>query len=170
MRNPFTALTPRYSPLSSKPQPPSSALSNPLVLLPILIVAGFSFFLGRHTAPSDSLLAIPCPYLFFPSPPTPRPKTPHHHHTLPTQAKNQPSDSSDIKKKKNTVQTTTRTFHYDPLFGSPPSNATNAAWHSLFPAQGGFFKHPDLAPTRSAFAVFHQLHCLVDPPRIPLLL
>jgi hypothetical protein len=26
--------------------------------------------------------------------------------------------------------------------------------------QGGFFKHPDLAPERSTFAVFHQLHCL----------
>lgn len=62
-----------------------------------------------------------------------------------------------------TVETTPRTFHYDPLFGSAPTNATNAAWHSLFPTQGGFFKHPDLAPARSAFAVYHQLHCLVRP-------
>ncbi|KAL6721251.1 hypothetical protein ACLMJK_000353 [Lecanora helva] len=58
------------------------------------------------------------------------------------------------------VGVTSRIFHYDRAFGSAPSNESDAAWASLFPAQGGFFKHPTLAPHRSAFAVFHQLHCL----------
>jgi len=53
-----------------------------------------------------------------------------------------------------------QTFRYNPDFGGPPSEITDNAWASLFPEQGGFFKHPDLAPERSAFAVFHQLHCL----------
>lgn len=30
----------------------------------------------------------------------------------------------------------------------------------MFPAEGGFFIHPQIAPTRSTFSVFHQLHCL----------
>lgn len=42
-----------------------------------------------------------------------------------------------------------------------PSDESNAAWETLFPARGGFFKHPQLAPDRSGLAVFHQLHCLV---------
>ncbi|MCJ1311318.1 hypothetical protein MMC25_004989 [Agyrium rufum] len=45
-------------------------------------------------------------------------------------------------------------------FGQESTNATVRAWKDLFPEQGGFFKHPTLAPTRSAFSVFHQLHCL----------
>lgn len=60
------------------------------------------------------------------------------------------------------VHTKTKIFHYDPRFGAVPSNASNAIWQSIFPAQGGFFKHPTLAPKRSAFSVFHQLHCLVS--------
>lgn len=51
-------------------------------------------------------------------------------------------------------------FFYDHRFGQPPSNSSNAAWKTLFPKQGGFFRHPQLAPERSAFAAFHQLHCL----------
>ena len=58
------------------------------------------------------------------------------------------------------VNTISQTFHYDSNYGGRPSNETNAAWDSIFPAQGGFFKHPELAPQRSALAVFHQLHCL----------
>lgn len=53
-------------------------------------------------------------------------------------------------------------FHYNRTFGEAPSNFSNAAWLSLFPIQGGFFKHPTIAPQRSAFSVFHQLHCLVS--------
>jgi len=53
-----------------------------------------------------------------------------------------------------------QTFVLDETFGSRPSPETNAAWKSLFPKQGGFFKHPDIAPERSAFSVFHTLHCV----------
>ncbi|KAI0886275.1 uncharacterized protein GGS22DRAFT_199562 [Annulohypoxylon maeteangense] len=51
-------------------------------------------------------------------------------------------------------------FEYNRTFGETPSDATNAAWRSLFPQHGGFFVHPELAQKRSAFSVFHQLHCL----------
>ena len=51
-------------------------------------------------------------------------------------------------------------FAYNRLFAERPNTTSDKAWHDLFPAQGGFFKHPELAPTRSTFAVFHQLHCL----------
>ncbi|KAL8733396.1 MAG: hypothetical protein Q9181_003604 [Wetmoreana brouardii] len=49
-------------------------------------------------------------------------------------------------------------FRYNRTFGAAPSNASDAAWESIFPEQGGFFKHPIIAPQRSALAVFHQLH------------
>jgi len=52
-------------------------------------------------------------------------------------------------------------FTYNPLFGSKPSNESDEAWEELFPKRGGFFNHPVIAPKRSAYAVFHQLHCLV---------
>ena len=52
-------------------------------------------------------------------------------------------------------------FYHNRTFGAAPSNVSDAAWNSIFPEQGGFFKHPVLAPQRSAWAVFHQLHCLV---------
>ena len=61
-----------------------------------------------------------------------------------------------------TVDTVSQVFKYNRTFGDVPSNYTNQAWEDLFPLQGGFFKHPDLAPERSAFSVFHQLHCLVS--------
>jgi hypothetical protein len=54
------------------------------------------------------------------------------------------------------------TFQYNRSFTERPSNLTDAAWHSLFPRQGGYFRHPEVAPSRSALAVFHQLHCLVS--------
>ncbi|KAF7938997.1 uncharacterized protein EAE98_001333 [Botrytis deweyae] len=38
--------------------------------------------------------------------------------------------------------------------------AADAAWDSLFPSQGGFFRHPTISRKRADFAVFHQLHCL----------
>ncbi|KAI0478577.1 hypothetical protein GGR56DRAFT_328896 [Xylariaceae sp. FL0804] len=46
------------------------------------------------------------------------------------------------------------------IFSYPPSEHTNRAWRDIFPAEGGFFVHPTIAPTRSTFSVFHQLHCL----------
>ena len=59
------------------------------------------------------------------------------------------------------VNTRSEVFRYNRTFGEASSNSSNAAWSELFPKQGGFFKHPIIAPQRSAFAVFHQLHCLV---------
>ena len=52
-------------------------------------------------------------------------------------------------------------FRYNRLFSKAPSRDTEDAWGDIFPDQGGFFVHPKIAPKRSAFAVFHQLHCLV---------
>ena len=60
------------------------------------------------------------------------------------------------------VRPLARLFVYNRTFGEPPSPSTNRAWEALFPEQGGFFKHPSIAPHRSAFSVFHQLHCLVS--------
>ncbi|CRG92118.1 hypothetical protein PISL3812_09173 [Talaromyces islandicus] len=51
-------------------------------------------------------------------------------------------------------------FTYNRTFAEVPSDESNAAWETLFPTRGGFFKHPQLAPDRSGLAVFHQLHCL----------
>ena len=67
--------------------------------------------------------------------------------------------------KPDEVNTVSRVFQYDRIFGEAPSNLSDLAWQALFPEQGGFFKHPDIAPERSAFAVFHQLHCLVRNTR-----
>lgn len=64
-----------------------------------------------------------------------------------------------------TVNTIFQVFRYDRTFGDRPSNKSDEAWHALFPEQGGFFRHPKLAPKRSALAVYHQLHCLVKLPR-----
>ena len=52
------------------------------------------------------------------------------------------------------------TFVYNRTFGEKPSELSNAAWASIFPTQGGFFRHPEVSPSRATFAVFHQLHCL----------
>jgi len=55
-----------------------------------------------------------------------------------------------------------QTFQYNRTFGDRPNKQTNQAWDSLFPKQGGYFRHPGIASKRSALAVFHQLHCLVS--------
>ncbi|KAM0802769.1 hypothetical protein BDR22DRAFT_93856 [Usnea florida] len=51
------------------------------------------------------------------------------------------------------------TFVYNQTFaeGGP---AADEAWESLFPSQGGFFRHPTISRGRANFAIFHQLHCL----------
>ncbi len=41
------------------------------------------------------------------------------------------------------------------------SDATESAWHALFPKQMGYFTHPIIAPQRSTLSVYHYLHCLV---------
>ncbi|KAF2278711.1 uncharacterized protein EI97DRAFT_413476 [Westerdykella ornata] len=53
-----------------------------------------------------------------------------------------------------------RVFKHDRLFGSAPSLESDKAWLDLFPSDAGFFKHPTIAPKRSTFSTFHQLHCL----------
>jgi hypothetical protein len=55
-----------------------------------------------------------------------------------------------------------RTFEYEFHYADAPSNLTNERWDSLFPLNGGFFKHPKVGRDPVAFAVFHQLHCLVS--------
>ncbi|OAF99797.1 uncharacterized protein CC84DRAFT_1222804 [Paraphaeosphaeria sporulosa] len=57
------------------------------------------------------------------------------------------------------LTTFSRVFEYDATYGEP-SNTSNAIWRSLIPHHGGFFNHPTIAPERSVFSVFHQLHCL----------
>jgi hypothetical protein len=59
------------------------------------------------------------------------------------------------------VQQIRHNFTYNPLYTSPANLTTDKAWLGLFPYLGGFFQHPQIAPERAAFAVFHQLHCLV---------
>ena len=109
-----------------------------VIPLAILFLLSTSFVLGRWSVTSSRMTTIPCMYRPFAIP-----------ISLPI-----PS----------TVATESRLFHYDERFGSFPSNKSNDAWAEIFPTQGGFFKHPSLAPKRSAFSVFHQLHCLVRAP------
>ncbi|KAH3939742.1 hypothetical protein HBI56_224370 [Parastagonospora nodorum] len=53
-----------------------------------------------------------------------------------------------------------RLFKMERVFGDKPSRESSSAWDTLMPKRGGFFNHPKIAPKRSAYAVFHQLHCL----------
>jgi hypothetical protein len=58
------------------------------------------------------------------------------------------------------VGTITYALEYNETFAES-STASNAAWKALIPHRGGFFNHPTIAPQRSVFSVFHELHCLV---------
>ncbi|KAK2017114.1 hypothetical protein LZ32DRAFT_39060 [Colletotrichum eremochloae] len=58
------------------------------------------------------------------------------------------------------LPTVGKTFELDLKYAMPPSPEVDEAWASLLPKEGGFFKHPTLAPQKSCMAVFHQLHCL----------
>ncbi|KAK2051585.1 hypothetical protein LY76DRAFT_640053 [Colletotrichum caudatum] len=58
------------------------------------------------------------------------------------------------------LPTVRKTFELDLKYAMPPSPAVDEAWASLLPKEGGFFRHPKLAPRTSCMAVFHQLHCL----------
>ncbi|KAK1979233.1 hypothetical protein LZ30DRAFT_597385 [Colletotrichum cereale] len=58
------------------------------------------------------------------------------------------------------LSTVQKTFELDLKYAMPPSPEVDEAWASLLPKEGGFFKHPRLAPRKSCVAVFHQLHCL----------
>lgn len=52
------------------------------------------------------------------------------------------------------------TFEYQKVFTLGDSNETREQWHALFPAGGGFVKHPTVSPDMASLAVYHQLHCL----------
>ncbi|MCJ1285826.1 hypothetical protein MMC26_005167 [Xylographa opegraphella] len=54
----------------------------------------------------------------------------------------------------------TQVFKYNRTFAEAPSDISDRAWKDIFPPRGGFFAHPGIAPHRSTFSVFHQLHCL----------
>ncbi|KAJ0165925.1 hypothetical protein CTA2_9444 [Colletotrichum tanaceti] len=58
------------------------------------------------------------------------------------------------------LSTVPRTFKLDLDYAMPPSVKVDESWASIFPKEGGFFRHPKLAPQKSCMAVFHQLHCL----------
>ncbi|KAK1759951.1 hypothetical protein QBC47DRAFT_438289 [Echria macrotheca] len=57
------------------------------------------------------------------------------------------------------LQTSPQVFIYNRTFGEK-SAVADAAWDILFPKQAGYFSHPELAPQRSTFSVYHYLHCL----------
>jgi hypothetical protein len=58
------------------------------------------------------------------------------------------------------VSSFSKVFAFDRTFGEVSEEA-NEVWEEMFPPHGGFFNHPTIAPQRSTFSVFHQLHCLV---------
>ncbi|RAK78073.1 uncharacterized protein BO72DRAFT_507936, partial [Aspergillus fijiensis CBS 313.89] len=58
------------------------------------------------------------------------------------------------------VATKPSVFEYNGAFQDERSPLTNDLWEGLFPKRKGFFQHPTIADHRSAFAVYHQLHCL----------
>jgi hypothetical protein len=60
------------------------------------------------------------------------------------------------------LDTQKRVFKHLPVWGDKPSNQSDDLWNTLMPKRGGFFNHPKIAPERSAYAVFHQLHCLAS--------
>lgn len=60
---------------------------------------------------------------------------------------------------KTLSETSPHVFLYNRTFGEDSSSA-DAAWTELLPHQGGYFTHPDLAPKRATFSVYHYLHCL----------
>ncbi|KAI0432346.1 hypothetical protein F5Y09DRAFT_301917 [Xylaria sp. FL1042] len=51
-------------------------------------------------------------------------------------------------------------FRYNISYTEEPSLYTDQLWSDLFPMDGGFFVHSTIAPTRTTFSSFHQLHCL----------
>ncbi|KAK1955854.1 hypothetical protein LY78DRAFT_593247, partial [Colletotrichum sublineola] len=51
-------------------------------------------------------------------------------------------------------------FQANKSFIGRPDQERNRAWDSLFLEGGGFFIHPSIAPERSVFSTFHQMHCL----------
>ena len=142
----------RYSPLQNGAREKVQYCSQALLVKAIVALAFIttSFLAGRLSITTDTRTAIQCALTFLYS-------------LLIVPRVMEQQDQWAKLKRQYTVLSSSRIFEYAPIFGSPPSNASNKAWSHIFPEQGGFFKHPNLAPERSAFSVFHQLHCLVTP-------
>jgi len=55
-------------------------------------------------------------------------------------------------------------LEYKRPFAEDPRLQVEDIWDSIFPNNGsqgsGYFSHPDIAPKRSTFSAYHQLHCL----------
>jgi len=54
-------------------------------------------------------------------------------------------------------------LEYQRPFADNPKLQDGDIWDSIFPnngSRGGYFSHPDIAPKRSTFSAYHQLHCL----------
>ncbi|KAM3064785.1 hypothetical protein ACMFMG_008734 [Clarireedia jacksonii] len=52
---------------------------------------------------------------------------------------------------------------YQRPFADDPALRQTDIWDTIFPNNGtvgGYFSHPTIAPKRSTFSAFHQLHCL----------
>ncbi|KAK2051064.1 hypothetical protein LY76DRAFT_677549, partial [Colletotrichum caudatum] len=58
------------------------------------------------------------------------------------------------------VSEVVRPFQPNISFVGRPDQERNHAWESLYLEGGGFFIHPSIAPERSVFSAFHQIHCL----------
>ncbi|KAM0304943.1 hypothetical protein ACHAO8_011334 [Botrytis cinerea] len=56
-----------------------------------------------------------------------------------------------------------KTLTYQRPFADDPALQQDDIWDTMFPnngSRGGYFSHPTIAPQRSTFSAFHQLHCL----------
>jgi len=54
-------------------------------------------------------------------------------------------------------------LEYQRPFADDPKLQDGDIWDGMFPnngSRGGYFSHPDIAPKRSTFSAYHQLHCL----------
>ena len=134
----------RYAPLptSSRPKRIWELTASPVAILVLLtclvLVAAMSFLAGKQWAPCTS-----------------------QNNLDRTFESKSIGDPILVNRLICTVPYTPLVFRYNRTFGERPSDESHKAWKDLFPEQGGYFRHPTLAPQRSAFSVFHQLHCLV---------
>lgn len=85
---------------------------------------------------------------------------------LPTQPGCSSRRFRPLTKRTSLVEVVHHEFIYNRTFGEN-SLAAAKAWEDLFPQQGGYFRHPVIAPRRATFSVFHYLHCLVRSHHAP---
>lgn len=110
-----------------------------IVLLTLVLSSVFFFYLGRlsHHVPSENAIKMAIDRM-------------SEQNAVDNHVTSNPYAVPMIKKE----------FQYERLYRSHPSSESDYAWLHPFPSGGGFFKHPTLAPRRSAFSTFHQLHFL----------